>query len=162
MEQREKVCAKLESLKIKYELLEHPEAFTIEDMDRFGVSALGDVCKNLFLRDAKGKRHFLVTMPKDKACSIAKIQEELGASRLSFASAERLKKYLSLNQGEVTPLGIINDSEAHVEVVFDRDLKGNTRLGVHPNDNTATVWLSFDDIVRFVEENGNKIRMITI
>ena len=162
MEQRERVCAKLDSLKIKYELTEHPAAYTIEDMDEFGVTALGDVCKNLFLRDAKGKRHFLVTMPKDKECSIAKIQEQLGSSRLSFASAERLMKHLSLHQGEVTPLSVINDSDAHVEVVFDKELKGNTRLGVHPNDNTATVWLSFDDIVKYVEENGNRIRMISI
>ena len=162
MEQRERVCAKLESLNIRYELLEHPAAYTVEDIDTYGVSDHGDVCKNLFLRDAKGKRHFLVTMPKDKACDIAKIQEQLGTSRLSFGSAERLWKYLSLHQGEVTPLGIINDNDAHVEVVFDRELSGKTRLGVHPNDNTATVWLSFDDIVRFVRENGNDICLITI
>ncbi|GAB6180919.1 hypothetical protein JCM14036_22380 [Desulfotomaculum defluvii] len=81
---------------------------------------------------------------------------------MSFASEGRLFKYLHLHKGEVTPLGIINDNEAFVEVVFDNDLVGKNKLGVHPNVNTATVWISFDDLKKIIEQNGNKIYFVTI
>jgi Ala-tRNA(Pro) deacylase len=81
---------------------------------------------------------------------------------LTFASEERLFKYLQLRKGEVTPLGIINDLDALVEVVLDKDLIGKNKLGVHPNDNTATVWISFDDLKKIIEQNGNMIHYVTI
>ncbi|MTK11080.1 MAG: prolyl-tRNA synthetase associated domain-containing protein, partial [Clostridiaceae bacterium] len=71
-------------------------------------------------------------------------------------------KYLKLEKGEVTPLGVINDEEGSVEVVFDNDLIGKTKLGVHPNDNTATVWISFEDLKKVVDNNGNKIKYLKI
>jgi len=138
MEQKEKVYKKLNELNISYEVMEHPAVFTIEEMDALGITEKGDVCKNLFLRDEKGKRHFLVILEKDKKADLKNIQKQLGCTRLSFASAERLDKYLKLEKGEVTPLGIINETDCDVEVVYDNDLKGKTKLGVHPKDNTAT------------------------
>ena len=156
MTEREKVFARLEELGIPCEVTEHPAVFTIDEMDSLGITAKGEVCKNLFLRDAKGKRHFLVVVPGETRA------EQLESSKLSFASAERLEKYLGLRQGEVTPLGVLNDADAAVEVVFDRGLEKFPRLGVHPNDNTATVWLSLADILRVVEENGNEIRWVTL
>lgn len=159
---QEKVFEKLNELNIKYEVVNHPAVFTIEEMDNLGITFQGDVCKNLFLRDEKGKRHFLVVLDKDKKADLKNIQKQLGSTRLSFASAERLDKYLKLQKGEVTPLGVINDTDASVEVAFDNDLLGRTRLGVHPNDNTATVWISFEDLIKVVEQNGNKITYVTI
>ena len=159
---REQVFARLEELGIPYEVIEHPAVFTIEEMQQLGVTRKGTVCKNLFLRDAKGKRHFLVVLPGEKRADLGRIAELLGSSRLSFASAERLQNYLGLHQGEVTPMGVLNDTGAQVEVAFDRELIGNPRLGVHPNDNTATVWLSYDDVRRVVAENGNRIHEIAI
>ena len=159
---REQVFARLEELGIPYEVTEHPAVFTIEEMQQLGVTRKGTVCKNLFLRDAKGKRHFLVVLPGEKRADLGRIAELLGSSRLSFASAERLQNYLGLHQGEVTPMGVLNDTGAQVEVAFDRELIGNPRLGVHPNDNTATVWLSYDDVRRVVAENGNRIHEIAI
>lgn len=76
--------------------------------------------KNLFLRDAKGKRHFLVVLDKDKRADLKALQEQLSCSKLSFASEERLKKHLGLSRGSVTPLGILNDAQGMVELVFDR------------------------------------------
>ena len=84
--------------------------------------------KNLFLRDAKGKRHFLVVLDKDKRADLKALQEQLSCSKLSFASEERLKKHLGLSRGSVTPLGILNDAQGMVELVFDRDLIGRRRL----------------------------------
>lgn len=131
-------------------------------MDALGITAQGGVCKNLFLRDEKGKRHFLVVLDKDKKADLKSIQKQQGSTKLSFASAKRLDKYLKLEKGEVTPLGVINDVDASVEVVFDDDLIEKTRLGVHPNTNTATVWISFEDLKKVIEQNGNKIKYLNI
>ena len=162
MSAQEKVFKRLNELNIKYEVMDHPAVYTIEEMDDLGITAKGDVCKNLFLRDEKGKRHFLVVLEKDKKADLKDIQKQLDSSKLSFASAERLDKYLKLEKGEVTPLGVINDVNAAVEVVFDKDLMEKNRLGVHPNTNTATVWIGFEDLKKLVEENGNEIKYLDI
>ncbi len=159
---REKALQVLDKLNIEYELVNHPAAFTVEDMDNMDMNRFGDGCKNLFLRDDKGRRHFLVVLAKDKTADLKNIQEQLGCSRLGFASEERLYKYLQLHKGEVTPLGIINDTEAAVEIVIDKDLIGKKKLGVHPNDNTASVWLSFDALKQVIEQNGNIIHYVTV
>jgi len=104
MDVQERVFERLNALNIKYEVVNHPAVFTIEEMDSLGITLNGDVCKNLFLRDEKGKRHFLVVLSKDKKADLKNIQKQLGSTRLSFASAERLEKYLKLKKGEVIPL----------------------------------------------------------
>jgi Ala-tRNA(Pro) deacylase len=160
MTKREKVLQKLDDMNIAYTLAEHPAVYTIEEMERLGIA--GDVAKNLFLRDAKGARHFLVVLPKDKQADLKSISAQLGCSRLSFASEERLEKYLKLTKGSVSPLGILNDPDGNVEIVFDKDLAKTKRLGVHPNDNTATVWMSLDDLHDIVKRNGNTIHFIEL
>ena len=162
MNAQEKVFERLNELNIKYEVMNHPAVYTIEEMDALDITAKGDVCKNLFLRDEKGKRHFLVVLDKDKKADLKDIQKQLSSSKLSFASAERLDKYLKLEKGEVTPLGVINDVNASVEVVFDNDLIEKNRLGVHPNSNTATVWICFEDLKKLIEQNGNEIKYLDI
>lgn len=162
MSSQEKVLERLKELNINFEVIDHPAVFTIEEMDDLKITEQGDVCKNLFLRDEKGKRHFLVVLGKDKKADLKSIQSQLGSTKLSFASAERLDKYLKLEKGAVTPLGVINDVDAAVEVVFDKDLVQKARLGVHPNVNTATVWISFEDLKKVIEENKNKIKYVNI
>jgi Ala-tRNA(Pro) deacylase len=162
MNQQEKVFEMLNALNIEYQIVNHPAAFTVEEMDSLNITRYGDICKNLFLRDVKGERHFLVVLNKDKKVDLKSIQKQLGCTRLSFASEERLYKYLHLHKGEVTPLAVINDSDGIVEVVLDNDLVGKNKLGVHPNDNTATVWISFDALKNVIEQNGNRIHFVTI
>ena len=159
---REKVFHYLQQLGIAYTVLEHPAVYTIDEMMALNIPLSGDVCKNLFLRDAAGKRHFLVTMSKDKKVPLKTLQQKLGSSRLGFASEDRLAKHLGLQQGEVTPFGILNDDSRDVEVVFDTALEGNPCLGLHPNDNTATVWISFSDIHKTVAAHGNRIHMFEL
>lgn len=162
MDKQQKVFQKLDELNIKYEIINHPAVFTIEEMDDLGIGDHGDICKNLFLRDAKGKRHFLVVLNKDKQANLKSIAQQIGCTALSFASEERLSKYLKLSKGSVTPLGVINDENCSVEVVFDRDLIEKEKLGVHPNENTATIWISFNSLKKLIEYNGNKIDYVTI
>ena len=152
----------LDSLDIDYEITEHPPVYTIDEMKNLGITHKGDVVKNLFLRDAKGKRHFLVVLDKDKRADLKAIQEQLSCSKLSFASEERLKKHLGLSRGSVTPLGILNDAQGMVELVFDRDLIGRRRLGVHPNENTATIWISFDNLKKISQAFHHPIQYVSL
>jgi Ala-tRNA(Pro) deacylase len=157
MEQQEKVFCKLNELNISYEVVNHPAAFTVEEIDALGFDAHDDVAKNLFLRDDRGKNHYLVVVQKHKKVDLKKLREQLGSTKLGFASEERLWKYLKLTKGSVTPLGVINDDTCSVVVVFDKDLVHSKKIGVHPNENTSTVFMSFDDLKQVIESSGNKI-----
>lgn len=163
MEQKQKVYHELDQLGIQYQIIDHPAVYTIDEMADLKV--FDDkpwVVKNLFLRDANGKRHFLVVLDKDKKADLQNIRRQLGTSTLSFGSEERLIKYLNLSKGSVTPLGIINDTEQVVEVVMDRSLIGRDKIGVHPNDNTATVVLSYADISKVIEAHGNQLHIVDL
>lgn len=161
MEEKD-VLERLKEKGIPFERTEHPAVYTIEEMEAEALHYPADVCKNLFLRDAKGKRHFLVVMEKNKRADLDRLHTLLGTSKLSFASEDRLMRYLGLTKGAVTPLGILNDHDHAVEVVLDRDLEKHPRLGVHPCVNTATVWLAFSDLRRLIEENGNRICLLDL
>jgi Ala-tRNA(Pro) deacylase len=160
--ERDLVFDKLDELKIRYSVFEHPPVYTIEEMDSLGIFSDVYICKNLFVRNDKGNKHYLITIRKDKQANLKEISSRISESRLSFASEERLQKYLGLKKGEVTPLGIINDTEHSVILILDKDLVGETKLGVHPNDNTATVVLSFDDLIKYIKFFGNKHNITSI
>ena len=109
----EETLNKLDALGIAYEKIDHPAVYTIDEMDNLGITFKCNVVKNLFLRDAKGKRHFLVVLDKDKKADLAGIRGQLGCSKLSFASEDRLMKHLQLTKGAVTPLGVFGNPEAN-------------------------------------------------
>ena len=154
---KQQILDLLEQKGVAFEKLEHKALFTMEEMDEAGVTRKGTVCKNLFLRDFKGKNHFLLTVPENKKVDMRALAEQLVSSKLSFGSAERLDKYLGLTQGSVSPFGILNDESKSVVMVFDKDLKADEEVGVHPNDNTATLWLCFEDLRSIIEEHGNTV-----
>ncbi len=152
---KQKVYDFLNNQNIKYEVTDHAPVFTMEEMQAEGIDKLGTICKNLFIRDQKGKRHFLVTADDATRINLKELGTKLEVGKVSFASAERLEKYLGVTTGCVSPLGILNDEENAVTVVLDKKLEGLDRLGVHPNDNTATLFLSFNDLVKAIEAVGN-------
>lgn len=160
-ENRHLALAALDAAGIPYELAEHPAVYTIEEMDAQALPYPEAVVKNLFLRDQKGRRHFLVVLPGHKQADLAALGEKLGA-RLSFASEERLGRYLGLTKGSVTPLGVLNDAERAVEVCFDAQLKTMPIVGVHPNDNTATVFLKTADLVSLIQAQGSPFRWVAL
>lgn len=158
----EEILQRLKELGIQYELIEHKAVFNMEEMDALGKDFFkgATICKNLFLRDQKGKRHFLVTMKEEKQANLAEIAKSCLATKLSFASEERLKKYLNLTPGAVTPLAIINNEQKAVEVILDKDLFKEEKIGVHPGVNTATVIISPADLEKYIKANGNKLKMM--
>jgi len=150
MSEKQRVYDTLKAANISYDVIEHEPVYTMEDMDRLGLPEKGTLCKNLFLRDGKGKRHFLITLGEDKSIDLKKLSKTLGAGNLSFASEERLEKYLHLKQGAVTPFGLMNDTEHAVEFFIDKELSREKRLGLHPLENTATLFISFKDLEKFL------------
>ena len=151
--------AYLDGMGISYEVEEHAPVFTIDEMRELGIK--GSVCKNLFLRDAKGRQHFLVVLPGDRQADLGALAAALGSSKLSFASEERLMKHLGLTKGSVTPLAVIQDPDHTVQVLLDESLTGMDRLGVHPLVNTATLWISGSDLLRFVRSCGNPVKIVS-
>ena len=147
---------------IKYNLVEHDEVHTIEDMEKLGLLDKGYVCKNLFLRNANGKEHYLVACSHEKNIDLKDLATKIGSTRLSFGSDERLKKYLGLEQGYVSPFGVVNNDDESVIFVFDKDLKNMKNVGFHPNTNKATLFLDFNDVAKIIDEHGNEIMYISI
>ena len=154
----EKLC----ELNIQYKTVEHPAAFTMEEIAEYNLTSHGHIPKNLVLRDVKGTRNMLVVVHGDKRADLRLIRDEIGSTKLSFASDERLKKYLSVEKGSVSPLGVIFDREKELEIYFDSDLKKEEIVGCHPNDNRATVFLKFSDLVKYIENSDHRITFIKV
>ncbi len=160
MTNKEKVYTVLQEAGIPFESMEHVAVYTMEEVAKAGIPRRGVLCKNLFLREHKGRRHYLVCVPEETQVDLKALAERLGEKSLSFASAERLEKYLGVTQGAVSPLGVLNDESRSVVVLFDAALEGAAQVDIHPNDNTATIWLSFADLRRVIEDHGNEIRLL--
>ena len=156
----QRVLERLNALGIHYELEEHEAVFTIEAIIAHGLNAKGMIPVNLFLRDANGKRHFLVIHDGEIHTDLKKLREQIGCTRLSFGSDERLMKHLGLTKGSVSPFGLINNTNHDVEVIIDASIKNQSRLGFHPNTNTATVFISYDDFMKFIKDCGNPVKYV--
>ncbi len=156
------IFEKLNELNIEFTLLEHPAAFTMEEIAQYGLHAHGHIPKNLMLRDVKGTRNMLVVLHGDKRADLRLIRDEIGSTKLSFSSDERLERYLKVEKGSVSPLGVIYDTERELEIYFDSDLKNEETVGCHPNDNRATVFLKFVDLKAYIEACGHRITFIKV
>lgn len=156
----QKVYNLLEELDISYTKYEHPPVYTVEEAEQHWGNITGAHCKNLFLRNKKGKNHYLVVVECSKRVDLKALTKRLGEDRLSFASAERLMRYLGLEPGAVSPFGLINDRDKSVVVLIDQDLKEATHVNFHPNVNTATVGITIADFEKFLARCGNSIRYL--
>ncbi|MBC7363824.1 MAG: prolyl-tRNA synthetase associated domain-containing protein [Candidatus Aminicenantes bacterium] len=156
-DEEKKVLEVLSSLKISYKRIEHPPVHSIEEARTFWQGTEGAHVKNLFLRNYKGQHHYLVLVLAEKKVDLKKLTKELQEDRLSFASPERLQKYLGLKPGAVSPFGLINDKERAVTVVIDQDLFKFDCLNFHPNVNTATITIRTVDFEKFLAWSGQKI-----
>lgn len=156
------VHAALDALGIAYTRYDHPPVFTVEEAEAHWQDIDATHCKNLFLRNQKGTRHYLVVAERRAAVDLKRLATQLGDDRLSFASPERLGKHLGLTPGSVSPFGLINDSTGQVQVAVDATLRDATRVAFHPNVNTATLVLSSADFQRFLASTGHVVRWIRL
>ena len=162
MSQRQAVLSILEQSGIPFRLVMHPAVYTIEEIQQEGIEGRERIVKNLFLRNAKGNQHYLVLLCGDKNADLKALQREIGCSRLSFGSSERLMAQMGLTPGSVSPLGIINNADHQLMVLVDEDVLQMEEIGVHPNENTATVFLRVADLLRLIQEQGNPVRVVPI
>jgi len=157
-----KVLDALDRLGIPYSRHEHPPVATVEEAEKHWADLKGTHCKNLFLRNYKGNRHYLVIAPVTRGVDLKRLNTLLAEDRLSFASPERLRRWLGLEPGSVSPFGLVNDETRHVQVVCDETLRSSSALGFHPNVNTATLEIAFADFEKFLASRGNAVRWLEL
>jgi Ala-tRNA(Pro) deacylase len=156
------VLRHLESLAISFERYDHPPIFTAEQGIEHWRGIDAAHCKNLFLRNQKGDRHYLVILEHHKRADLRAVAAQIGDGKLSFASPDRLLTHLGVTPGSVSPFGLIHDRERHVRVFLDADLKQAARVSFHPNLNTATLVLTMRDFERFLEAGGYEYRYVLV
>jgi Ala-tRNA(Pro) deacylase len=162
MRGQEELYTLFEKLNIQFEYHEHPPLATIEDTKTHWKNYNSGRCKNIFFRNHKGDRHYLVILEHLRQLNIRDLEKRLKQGKLTFASDFRLKKYLGIEPGSVSPFGLINDSEKHVHLFIDEKLKEFDRLTFHPNINTASLVLSKSDFLKFLEYTGNTFEFIRL
>ena len=160
--QEREVLQALDALGITYERYEHPPIATAADGEVHWAGIDAVHCKNLFLRNQKGDRHYLVILAHNKRADLRAAANQIGDGKLSFGSPERLMKHLGVTPGSVSPYALIHDPEHHVRLFLDRDLKGAARISFHPNINTATVVTTFADFEKFLSASGVTPRYIDV
>lgn len=152
----------LAELGITYIKHDHPAVFTVQESDKYYKDIRGGKSKNLFVRNKKGNKHYLIVVESSKKVDLKKMAAALGEPSLGFASEERLMKYLGLTPGSVSPFGLINDLNKEVTVIIDNDLWKYDRLNSHPNINTSTLELSREDLKKFLDWCGNPVKFLDI
>ena len=161
-EQEAPVIARLSELAIPFTRHEHPPVATVEEASAHWAGIEATHCKNLFLRNQKGTRHYLVVLTASKKADLKAVADQIGDGKLSFASPERLMTHLGLTPGSVSPFGLINDREHAVRVVLDRDFRTAERLAFHPNINTRTFTIAAADFKTFLDACGNPAQYVTV
>ncbi len=146
---------------VAFETEEHPAVFNMEELKGIELKYPDRDAKNLFVRDDKKTGWYLITVRGDRRVDLNGFRKKFGLRRLSFASAEELLSVMGLIPGAVTPLGLLNDAERKVTLYLDAAFSGGL-IGVHPNDNTATVWLKAEDLTRLIREHGNTVRIVDL
>lgn len=157
----ERLFAFLDALGIDHSTVRHPPAFTVEQGNAVWGEIPGIHCKNLFLKDAKGKL-WLVVAPADKRIDLKRLPERIGSARLSFGSAELLGAVLGVSPGSVTPFALINDTAHRVTVVLDKGMMEEPLLNYHPLTNEATTTIKNEDFHRFLKACGHTAVVVSL
>jgi Ala-tRNA(Pro) deacylase len=157
---RERVYSVLKQLDIEYDVYEHPPLDTIEIALEYWKDIDAMHCKNLFFRNHKGNKHYLVIIKDTTPFVLKSLEKKLKQGKLTFGSEKRLLKYLGVKPGSVSPFGLINDQEKHVHIFMDEQLKTTNKISFHPNDNTASLVLKFRDLLKYLDFLGNTYEFI--
>ncbi len=152
----------LEANQIAYTRHDHPAVYTVEEADRLVPELSAAKTKNLFLRDDKGKRHFLVVVPGHKQVNLKLLKDRMGVKRISFGSPERMKKHLGIEPGAVSIMALYHDKAHAVELFVDQELWKAESFQCHPLVNTATLEITRENLTRFLEITGHEMKTIEV
>lgn len=147
----------IKSRNIWYEVSNHKAVYSMEDLKDVALPYPEGNAKNLFVRDDKKRNYYLIMVKEEKRVNLSLFRKEYNTRPLTFASSEDLEKILGLFPGAVSPLGILNDKEKQVKFYLDSDFHDEDIIGMHPNDNTATLWLKVKDLKDIIKEHGNEV-----
>ncbi|MGL5331049.1 MAG: prolyl-tRNA synthetase associated domain-containing protein [Peptostreptococcaceae bacterium] len=159
---KREIYKKLDDLNIRYKILEHEEVFTAEEFYEVTKDMEGHHCKNLFLKNSNKSKNYLLVAKHDKNVDLKKVKAQIGSSRLSFDSPERLYELLKVTPGSVNPFSVINDINSEVELLIDSDLLNGESLNFHPAINTETFNICGEDFNIFLENINNNFIKINI
>lgn len=146
---------------IWHEITEHKAVFSMEKLSEVEIPYPKYDAKNLFVRDDKKRNYYLITVKGNKRVDLKEFKTKNNTRRLSFASKQDLMDIIGVAAGSVTPLALLNDKDLKVVFYLDKDFLNDKRIiGIHPNDNTATVWLKIEDLIDIIKEHGNQVNII--
>jgi Ala-tRNA(Pro) deacylase len=152
----------LEKLDITFEYYQSPEDFSSEDDVEFWNRIGATRCKNLFMRNHKGDRHFLIISDYYRNLDIRILEQKFKKGKISFASQERINKWIKGTIGAISIFSLLNDHQKHVEVFIDESLKLRTKLTFLPNKLNALLAISFDDFIKILEYSGNSYEFLDL
>ena len=160
---RQETCDYLRANGVKFEITEHKAVFNMEECAALDLPYPEADAKNLFVRDDKKRSYYLITVRSSKHVDLKQFRREHDTRPLSFASPEDLMHFLGLTPGSVSPLGLLNDEACIVQFYLDEEfLLPPGRIGVHPNDNTATLWLQTQDLLQILRAHGSRVETVKL
>jgi len=162
MEQRELVLSTLDRMGISYSIVEHPPAVTNEDADRFIEGREGVRTKTLFLCNRKNTSFYLLIMDQEKRLDIKKLEELVSEKKIHFCNSEQLMEKMGLEPGVVSLFGLLNNNEKDINVLVDREVLDERLITFHPNENTSTVFISTEDMLKFIDAVGYECRLLDL
>ena len=153
----------IESKNIWHEITEHKAVFNMDELSEIEAPYPEYDAKNLFVRDDKKRNYYLITVKGNKRVDLKEFRNNNGTRPLSFASEQDLMSIMNLIAGSVTPFGLLNDKDLKVVFYLDKDfLKDKQIIGIHPNENTATLWLKVEDLIDIIKEHGNQVNVVEL
>lgn len=153
----------LDQLNIPYERVEHEAAMTIEACAEIDKALGCPLCKNLFLTNSAKTSYFLLLLPGDKAFKTKEVSRQIGSTRLSFGSYEKMEELLNLTPGSVTVMGLMYDKEHKVQLLIDEELRSCEYISFHPNINTGSVKAKMSDVLnKLLPHTGHTPTYVTL
>ena len=162
MDQYTFVKEKLSEMDITYRIVEHPPALTTEEADRYIEGEEGVKTKTLFLCNKKSKAYYLVVTEGEKPIDMKHLEKLIPTKGLHFCSEEKLMDKLGLPAGTVSIFGLLNNEDRDVNVILDKGILAERYITFHPNVNTATAFITMDDMYRFFEKTGYAYRILEL
>lgn len=160
---KEELYSFLQQRRLWHEITEHKAVYNMSELKEVKLPYPDSDAKNLFVRDDKKKNYYVISIKSTKRVDLKEFRKKNNTRPLSFASEGDLLDLLGLKPGAVTPLGLLNDKEKKVTLFLDEEfLKPPGIIGVHPNSNTATVWLKVEDVISIISEHGNRVEVVAI